>query len=84
MKKVLVVAPFLPYPFLSGGHQAIYNGLMAIPDNVEIYLTYPSYSWESDAEHGLLTQLNKNVTLLPFKLDQNSRGEKILDRIYKI
>lgn len=84
MKKVLVVAPFLPYPFLSGGHQAIYNGLMAIPDNVEIYLTYPSYPWESDAEHGLLTQLNKNVTLLPFKLDQNSRGEKILDRIYKI
>lgn len=84
MKKVLVIAPFLPYPFLSGGHQAIYNGLMAIPDNVEIYLTYPSYQWQSDAERGLYTQLNKKVTLLPFRLDQNSRGEKILDRIYKI
>lgn len=84
MKKVLVIAPFLPYPFLSGGHQAIYNGLMAIPDNVEIYLAYPSYQWQSDAERGLYSQLNKKVTLLPFRLDQNSRGEKILDRIYKI
>ena len=84
MKRVLFVVPFLPYPFSSGGHQAIFNGLMAVPDNVELFLAYPSYSEQSDNEQKMASHLNRKITILPYKNHYNPRGEKILDLIYKL
>ena len=39
-EKILFVIPWLPYPFKSGGHQALFNGIAAVSDNYDIYITY--------------------------------------------
>ena len=38
--KILFVLPWLPYPMTSGGHQAIFNGIKAICDYADIFITY--------------------------------------------
>ena len=39
-KRLLFILPFLPWPLKSGGHQAIYNGILAVKDELEVYVTY--------------------------------------------
>lgn len=39
-KTILFVLPFFPYPLVSGGHQAIFNGILAISDRYNAILTY--------------------------------------------
>ena len=40
MKKlnILLIEPFLPYPLCSGGHQAIYNGILALKELYNIHI----------------------------------------------
>ena len=40
MKKqnILLIEPFLPYPLCSGGHQAIFNGILALKELYNIYI----------------------------------------------
>lgn len=40
-KKILFIIPWLPYPLVSGGHQAIFNGILSVKDEYDIYITYP-------------------------------------------
>lgn len=40
MKNVLLIIPFLPYPLESGGHQALFNGIKAIKDDYNVFITY--------------------------------------------
>lgn len=39
-KSILFVMPMLPYPLVSGGHQALYNGLVAIHDDMNVSLSF--------------------------------------------
>ena len=39
-KKILFIHPFLPYPMLSGGHQALFNGIVAVKDDYDVTLTF--------------------------------------------
>lgn len=39
-KNILFIIPWLPYPINSGGRQAIVNGLLAVKDTYNIYITY--------------------------------------------
>lgn len=61
MKNVLIIPPFNPYPLISGGHQAIYNGIAILKDvaNVYIYLEVT----ESEHRRGEDRQIEK---VLPF------------------
>ena len=61
MKNVLIIPPFNPYPFTSGGHQAIYNGIAILEGvaNVYVYILCT----ESEHKRGADKQLEK---ALPF------------------
>lgn len=39
-EKILFVLPWLPYPLVSGGHQALFNGIVAIKDDFDIFIAY--------------------------------------------
>ena len=42
MKRVLVLSWKLPYPLISGGHHAIYNGIACLEGLAEVFLIYPT------------------------------------------
>ena len=39
-KKILFIAPVLPYPLTAGGWQALYNGIASVKDDVEVHFIY--------------------------------------------
>ena len=45
--KILFIHPFLPYPLTSGGHQALYNGIKAVKEDVDITLVYEAVDNEA-------------------------------------
>lgn len=65
-QNILFVLPFLPYPMESGGHQALYNGIAAIHDDLNVFVAYQGDDDEKNRESvkGFLQQM-PNVTLLP-------------------
>ena len=83
--KVLVVVPFLPFPLISGGHQGVFNGLSAIPNHVDVILTYPSYTEQDDNdEKHLVSSLNRDIRIIPYKNYHHARAERVLEAIYKL
>ena len=66
MKKILIIHPFLPYPLESGGHQALFNGILAIKDDMDVTLVYEAID---DEKHKLaqkaFLQRMPNVKLIP-------------------
>lgn len=50
MKNVLFIEPFCPYPLISGGHQAIYNGIAAMKDVANVYVVYAHTTWKDGSE----------------------------------
>ena len=66
MKKILFIHPFLPYPLESGGHQALFNGILAVKDDMDITLVYEAID---DEKHKLARQAFShrmpNVKLIP-------------------
>jgi len=64
--KILFIHPFLPYPLTSGGHQALFNGIMAVKDDAEITLVYEATDDEAHrkAQQEFLERI-PNVKLKP-------------------
>ena len=50
---------------LSGGHQALYNGIMAVRDDFDIYLAYYDDGRTSDTDIKEFRKRFPKVTLLP-------------------
>lgn len=64
-KNLLFILPFLPYPLVSGGHQAIYNGIECIKDDFNIFIAY-YVSWGVDESAAVEFQKQfPHATLLP-------------------
>lgn len=77
MKNVLFIEPFCPYPLISGGHQAIYNGIAAMKDVANVYVVYAHTTWNNPSELGRL-ELEKQfpfVHVLHYGLAEKSAGE---------
>lgn len=66
-KKILFIHPFLPYPLTSGGHQALFNGIMSVKDDYDVYVTYRCQEVDTyqEAYEGIKKHL-ESVTFLPF------------------
>lgn len=76
-KNVLLIEPFIPYPLVSGGHQAIYNGIAAMMDVANVYVVYAHTSWKDYSEAGRL-ELEKRfpfVHVLHYGLAEKSSGQ---------
>ncbi len=83
MKRVLFVVPFLPYPLISGGHQAIFNGIVAALPHADVYITYPEYYPQDEDLSSFRSQLDRAIHVLPYIDHRSQRGDKLLDLIYK-
>lgn len=84
MSKVLFVVPFLPYPLISGGHQAIFNGLVAAAEaGAEIYITYPDQDDDEEAREKLSQKMGGKIHIHPFPMHINRKGDKMLNFIYR-
>ena len=64
-KKLLFILPWLPYPLNTGGHQAIFNGIIAVKDDFDIYITYTTSGGKGVSEKAFL-QYVPNAHLLPY------------------
>ena len=65
---ILFILPFLPYPLVSGGHQAIFNGIYAIRNDVNVFITYKE---NIEKEHigemeRLIRVMDGKIEVLPF------------------
>ena len=68
MKNILFIEPMAPWPLISGGHQAIFNGINAVKDEFNIFITY-ELSLKDDEEDTITPALQKalpKATILPF------------------
>lgn len=87
MKNILFVLPFLPYPLESGGHQAIFNGINAIKDDLNVFITFVDIDNEETRINikNLSMSLDNKIKVLPLLYIEPSKfREGILDLIYKI
>lgn len=83
-KNVLFIEPFLPYPLVSGGHQAVYNGIAAVVDEVNAIVTYKCGSVDEENIKGFVDSLNGKVRVMPYCEPQVAKEEKIplIQRVY--
>ena len=68
MKNLLFILPWLPYPLKSGGHQAIFNGIKAVVEDYNVFITYDKNENDDDSEEqaNLTKALGHTVTILPY------------------
>ena len=65
-QKILFIIPWLPYPLISGGHQAIFNGIYAIKDDFDIYIAFEVFDDDKYLEaQKVFLDLIPNAHLLP-------------------
>jgi glycosyltransferase involved in cell wall biosynthesis len=87
MKKILFILPNIPYPLLSGGEQAMYNGLFAVQKDIEAYFVYRSSKRRSQFWEKLIKESKlENVNFLPFytTLLKKKCYQYIWNRIYHL
>lgn len=60
--RILFILPSLPWPLLSGGHQALFNGVKAMEEIADIYMIYPLIpQFEKEGYHEELKSKIKNI-----------------------
>ena len=81
-KNILLIIHRLPYPLNSGGNQAIFNGIKAIKDYYNIFVTYPDRNTASDQrdKSAFLSEMNDGVTLLPWIEEHTAPQRSLLQR----
>lgn len=83
-KNILIILPWLPYPMKSGGHQAIYNGIKAIYNNVNVFITYTidDVNYNKDVINKFLQIFDNNITIAPFIIDTKPSTNNLFQNIY--
>ena len=83
-KNFLFILPWLPYPLKSGGHQAIFNGIRAVVDDYNVFITY-----DEDEAHNcsldqaeLIKTLGSSIKVIPFKKQREKDSASFLFRCY--
>jgi len=68
MRNILFVLQALPWPLEFGGKQAMFNGVAAVKDVANIYITYLQYNRDTDAKQRecFIKAMNGNVTVIPY------------------
>lgn len=87
MKNVLFVLHTLPWPLKFGGNQAMFNGMFALKDDVNIYVTFPLENHSQNLCNSFVHEFGDKINLLPYGNDEKRtlRGQlkKIKSRISK-
>ena len=85
-QNLLFVLPFLPYPLVSGGHQAIFNGIDCVKDDFNIFIAY-YVNWGFD--DNVAEEFKKRIpqaTLLPMDTRRKAPNFKarIIDKLQRV
>ena len=72
-KNILVIAPWLPYPLISGGHQAIYNGLLALSKEFKVHCMYFIRNSGRNVHEIEFKRNNPNIILVPIRDSSTKR-----------
>lgn len=83
-KNILFILPWLPYPLKSGGHQAIFNGIKAVVEDYNVFITYDKNENDDDfaEQTNLAKALGHTVTILPFTKKIQKEKQSVLLRCY--
>lgn len=76
MKNILFILPWLPYPLKSGGHQAIFNGIKAISNDINPIITYMIHenSYNQSICDEFISRTNNNIVIEPFIIKNIKKG----------
>lgn len=85
-QNLLFVLPFLPYPLVSGGHQAIFNGIDCVKDDFNIFIAY-YVNWGFD--DNVAEEFKKRIpqaTLLPMDTRRKAPNFKarVIDKLQRL
>ena len=82
----LFILPFLPWPMKSGGHQAIFNGLLSLGQDANIYIVYPAPSLsptDFDHQNQLRNEIKGIKDIIPYVPNKKAWSKrKFLIRIW--
>lgn len=84
MKNVLFILPFLPYPLKSGGHQAIFNGIKAFVNDINISIVFEE-EWDKDFSNeieALKREIGRTVEIYRYKKPDPKKVHTSAFRIY--
>lgn len=86
-KNILFVLHTLPWPLEYGGNQAMFNGIYALKDVANVYVTYPEWlkDTKQKAREEMIEELGGNIQIFPYirKRDYSS-PRKIVKNLFKI
>lgn len=84
MKNLLFILPFLPYPLKSGGHQAIFNGIRAVVNDYNVFITYCEDKTEDNSltQQELIKELGTHINIIPYKKQQKIESRSFALRSY--
>ena len=82
--KILFILPFIPYPLNTGGNQAMYNGIKAIYNYADVYLTFEiNNSLQEQANINILQQkLGETVKIIPYLRENTKEKISLLKKIH--
>lgn len=87
-RNILFIIPWLPYPMVSGGHQALFNGIAAVKDDYNIYVVYEATNTDEyrEAKNEFLQKI-PNANLLPLIHERpapDSIVKRLIDNLKRI
>ncbi len=84
MKNILIIPPFNPYPLVSGGHQAIFNGIAILKDVANVYMITPvTESQYKRGEHNAILAELPFVHVIPFILPESRHNLAWYWKVFK-
>lgn len=91
-KNILFILPFFPYPLISGGHQALFNGIKILKDKANVYILYEENSDEDCSTYynifqqqiGFPITIFKYKKIVPIELNKSRVKQYIKKVVSKI
>ena len=86
MKNVLFVLPFFPYPLISGGHQAIFNGIYSVRNDINAFITYCEYAEYPipNTKKAFSDKMDGRVRVMPFVLPPRPNRSKTVELLFRL
>lgn len=82
-KNILVILPWLPFPFTNGGNQAMYNGIASIKDKANVVVIYFDYNRDNHkVDRDRMVQMLGNVEIIPLIIFNRNSKIKFLGWLY--
>lgn len=84
-KKILFILHWLPYPLVSGGHQAVYNGIRVVKDEMDVFISFATFKDDNiEAAISQFAANNPTVKVFPFFKKKEKLYSRIKNKIFNL